>query len=103
MVKNKDILKRQKTQRQLMIFLGLAILVVAGIIIFNTKDTPIIKSEYKIGEAGYIDDISITLEEVHYINNNSGIELTFAITNERDNTITITPDDYFVFYDIIST
>ena len=100
MVKNKDILKRQKTQRQLMIFLGLAILVVAGIIIFNTKDTPIIKSEYKIGEAGYIDDISITLEEVHYINNNSGIELTFAITNERDNTITITPDDYFVFYDI---
>ena len=100
MGKEKDNLKKQKTKRRIMIFIGLAILLLAGITLFNNRDAQIIKSEYKIGEKGYIDDISITLEEVHYINNHSGIELTFNITNERDNTITIMPDDYFVFYDI---
>ncbi|MBQ6546920.1 MAG: hypothetical protein IJL74_02855 [Bacilli bacterium] len=68
---------------------------------FNTGDGKhILKSEYGINELGYLDKIEVTLEKVNYIHNNTAIELTFKITNQTDKTITITPDDYFKFYDI---
>ena len=66
----------------------------------NGNGNHILKSEYGIHELGYLDKIEVTLEKVNYIHNNTGIELTFKITNQTDNTITITPDDYFKFYDI---
>ncbi len=91
---------KKKKQRNIMILVGIVILISAFVVIFNNNSTQILKSEYSIGEVGHIDDITIVLDEVTYINNDTGIELTFEITNERSNTITITPDDYFVFYDI---
>ncbi len=84
-------------------------IVVAGIIlilialiafIFKNDNNYIIKSEYSMHEKGYIDDIEVTLVGATYINNDTGVEVTFELTNKRDNTITITPDEYFVFYDI---
>ena len=78
------------------------VLVIIAILMFVFKDNNnnILKSEYTINEVGYIDDIEVSLINAIYINNDTGIEVTFKITNKRDNTITITPDDYFVFYDI---
>ena len=78
------------------------VLVIIAILMFAFKDNNnnILKSEYTINEVGYIDDIEVSLINAIYINNDTGIEVTFKITNKRDNTITITPDDYFVFYDI---
>ena len=75
---------------------------IIAILMFAFKDNNnnILKSEYTINEVGYIDDIEVSLINAIYINNDTGIEVTFKITNKRDNTITITPDDYFVFYDI---
>ncbi|MGN0993383.1 MAG: hypothetical protein ACI4PE_05655 [Bacilli bacterium] len=78
------------------VLIAIAILVVA----FKDNNNYILKSEYSINEVGYIDDIEVSLINTSYINNDTGIEVTFKITNKRDNTITITPDDYFVFYDI---
>ena len=78
------------------------VLVIIAILMFVFKDNNnnILNSEYTINEVGYIDDIEVSLINAIYINNDTGIEVTFKITNKRDNTITITPDDYFVFYDI---
>ena len=78
------------------------VLVIIAILMFAFKDNNnnILKSEYTINEVGYIDDIEVSLINAIYINNDTGIEVTFKITNKRVNTITITPDDYFVFYDI---
>lgn len=96
--KKKD---EDKTNKILMIA-GI-ILIVIAILVVSFKDNAnnkILKSEYSINEVGYIDDIEVSLEKAIYINNETGIEITFKITNKRNNTITITPDDYFVFYDI---
>lgn len=101
MSKNK---KQGKSDDKTIKFLVIAgiILIVIAILTFTFKDNNnnILKSEYTINEVGYIDDIEVSLINAVYINNDSGIEVTFKITNKRDNTITITPDDYFVFYDI---
>lgn len=78
----------------------LIIFLAIGFIVANNNSDYVLKSEYKMGELGYLDDIEITLTDANYINNETGIEVSFKITNKRDNTITITPDDYFVFYDI---
>lgn len=86
--------------RKILVFIGIVVVVVGCFLFFNDNKDYVLKSEYKVGELGYLDDIEITLKEVSYINNNSGIELTFVMTNKRDNTITITPDEYFKFYDI---
>lgn len=103
MNKNKN--KKQKNKDEKTI----KFVVVAGIILiviaifafaFKNNNSHILKSEYSINEVGYIDDIEVSLINAVYINNDTGIEVTFKITNKRDNTITITPDDYFVFYDI---
>ena len=88
-------------KRNIIIFIGIAFIAIACIFIYNQNtDKPILKSEYTIDEDGYIDDIAIKLTDVNYINNDTGIEVTFTLTNKRDNTITINPDDYFKFYDI---
>ncbi len=80
------------------IFLILALFI--SFVISNSDGNHILKSEYSINESGYLDKIEITLKKVNYIHNNTGIEATFEITNKTNNTITITPDDYFKFYDI---
>ena len=99
MKKNNNKEEPHRKRGVLIVFL-LIIIIVPILIYMNNSPSQIIKSEYSIGETATIDDITLILKEVNYINNNSGIELTFEITNNQDNTITITPDEYFVFYDI---
>lgn len=93
--------ENKKIKRIIVIsFIGI-IAIFFGIFMYqNSNGKHILKSEYSIGELGYLDNIEITLEKVNYIHNNTAIELTFKITNQTNNTITITPDDYFKFYDI---
>lgn len=100
--KGKNIKKKKDDKTiKFVVFAGLALLAIAIFVFAFSEDNKyVLKSEYQIGEVGYIDDIEITLASVNYINNNTGIELTFELTNKRDNTITIIPEDYFVFYDI---
>ena len=86
------------------VFFGFFVLIVLGVIIYNIFDfgssKHILKSEYSMGEVGYLDNIEITLKSASYINNGSGILVSFEITNETKNTITINPDQYFKFYDV---
>ena len=84
----------------IIILIGLIIVVAAIFLLIIDKDEYAFKSEYKIGEQALIDDIELTLNQVTHINNNTGIELTFQITNKTNNTITINADKYFVFYDM---
>ena len=86
---------------KLIVIIGI-ILIATAIFSFMVKsdNNYVLKSEYNMGEMGYLDDIEVTLKDATYINKGTGIKVTFRITNKRDNTITITPDDYFVFYDI---
>lgn len=79
---------------------AICIIAITAFLLTNSGEKPILKSEYKIGEVGYLDDIELSLKDVNYINNKSGIEISFEITNKRNNTITIIPDEYFMFYDI---
>ena len=81
------------------IAIGILVLTFAILIIKNI-DHHILKSEYTINEPGYLDKIEVTLKNVTYINQETGIELAFEITNKTDNTITIVPDEYFKFFDI---
>lgn len=97
--------KKKKSKDKTMNFVILAgiilvIIAIAAVILKNDNGQHILKNEFTMHEVGYIDDIEVTLVNAVYINNDTGIEVTFKITNKRDNTITITPDDYFVFYDI---
>lgn len=103
MKKNKDKKQENKEDKTIkFIIIAGIVLIAIAIFVFAFKDNNnyILKSEYSINEVGYIDDIEVSLINASYINNDTGIEVTFKITNKRDNTITITPDDYFVFYDI---
>ncbi len=101
-MKKESVNKKDKDKTAKIIAIAAVILVIIAIValIFKNMDGHILKSEYGMHEVGYIDEIEATLVDAAYINNNTGIEITFEITNKRDNTITITPDDYFVFYDI---
>ena len=103
-MKKGEIKKQNKKDEKTIKFIVIAgiILIAIAIFVFAFKDNNnyILKSEYSINEVGYIDDIEVSLINASYINNDTGIEVTFKITNKRNNTITITPDDYFVFYDI---
>ena len=103
-MKKSEIKKQNKKDEKTIKFIVIAgiILIAIAIFVFAFKDNnnDILKSEYSINEVGYIDDIEVSLINASYINNDTGIEVTFKITNKRNNTITITPDDYFVFYDI---
>ncbi len=96
--KNKT--KQLNIKKIIVISFLVLIVIIFGVFMLKNRDNHILKSEYGIHELGYLDKIEVTLEQVNYIHNNTGIELTFKITNQTDNTITITPDDYFKFYDI---
>lgn len=101
MSKNKKQGKSDDKTIKFVVVAGIILIVIAILAFaFKNNNNNILKSEYTINEVGYIDDIEVSLINAVYINNDTGIEVTFEITNKRDNTITITPDDYFVFYDI---
>jgi len=97
--KYKNIIENNKNK---FITLFAVTIIISAIVlaIMNNGNQYVLKSEYQMGEQAYIDEIEIKLTEAKYINNDTGIEVSFEITNKKDNTITITPDDYFVFYDI---
>lgn len=77
---------------------GLLIFVI-GIGLTGCGKDAILKSEYALGEVASIDDIAIKLEQAKYTEDKK-LELVFDITNNRDNTLTLSPDDNFVLYDI---
>ena len=92
---------KKENVKKVLIFGGIVIALLAfAMLIIHSDNKYVLKSEYKLGETGYIDDICLILEKVEYINQESGVQLSFKITNKTKNTITITPDDYFKFYDI---
>ena len=97
-----EFINDEKIKRVVIIGVCILFVMFAYFIIKNGNGDHILKSEYSMNEEGYLDKIVVTLKRANYINNGTGIELTFEITNENDNTITITPDDYFKFYDINS-
>ena len=78
----------------------LLVIVAFASFVLKSSDNHILKSEYKVNEVGYLDNIEVTLKSITYIHSGTGIELSFDITNQTDNTITIVPDTYFKFYDI---
>ena len=57
------------------------------------------KTEFYLNEDAYIDDISIKMTKA-FINENNMLEVVFSITNNRGNTITLVPDNYFKLFDI---
>ena len=98
-------MKEKKLNKKVIIyFLGAIFFIIGLIVLFimsnQNNSTGILKTEYSIGEVGELDHIKVVLKDVNYANNNTSIDLTFEITNNSKNTITIIPDDYFVFYDV---
>lgn len=94
-------MKEYKKRIILIISIILVIIIVFSLVkVFKESENRIFKTEYGLNETAEIDDIKLKLTNANYINNSSGIEVTFEITNKQDNTITITPDDYFKLYDI---
>ena len=55
------------------------------------------KTSYKINETPKIDKLEITLTNFKYLDNDI-VEFTFKITNNRDNSITLNPDNNFKIY-----
>ena len=103
--KNKRRKKKKGKEDQVYKIFGLVLLAIICIsfvvfVIKNSDGSHIFKTEYTVGEMGYLDKIEVTLKKINYIHNQSAIDITFEITNRTDNTITITPDEYFKFYDI---
>jgi len=82
--------------KKLFVF-GLFILVM-GISLTGCGKDAILKSEYTLGEVASIDDLTIKLEQAKYTEDKK-LELVFDITNNRDNTLTLSPDDNFVLYE----
>ena len=92
-------------KKKIILYTISALLFIGGLTILyfvssqNTSNS-ILKTEYALGEVGELDNIKVLLKDVNYANNKSVIDITFEITNKTKNTITIVPDDYFVFYDV---
>ena len=97
---NKKVQNKNSTNKFIIIFGFLLVLIAFVSFVLKTSDNHILKNEYKVNEVGYLDKIEVTLKNIAYIHNDTGIELSFDITNQTDNTITIVPDTYFKFYDI---
>lgn len=69
------------------------------IILFTCScESKLLKTEYFINEKANIDDIEITLTKASF-NETKQLDLVFEIKNLQDNTITITPDNNFKFYE----
>ena len=99
--RNEELKDDNKKTIRFVVIAGIILIMIALFaLIFKEDNSHILKSEYGMKEVGYLDDIEVTLLSANYINNDTAIEVTFELTNKRDNTITITPDEYFVFYDI---
>lgn len=58
-----------------------------------------IKSNYSVGEEAVLDHFDLKLKETSYLENDV-LELTFEITNNSKNSVTINADSYFKLYDI---
>lgn len=59
------------------------------------------KTSYKINETAKIDKLEITLTNFKYLDNDI-VEFTFKITNNRDNSITLNPNNNFKIYNSTS-
>lgn len=55
------------------------------------------KTSYRINETAKIDKLEIKLTNFKYLDNDI-VEFTFKITNNRDNSITLNPDNNFKIY-----
>lgn len=77
----------------------IVLMLTIGLVLTGCGNDVIPKTEYTINETAKIDDITLKLEKASYTPDNK-LELVFDITNNRDNTLTLSPDDYFVLYDI---
>lgn len=76
------------------IYLFSVLLIVVVLTGCNNKQ---LKTQYSLGEVAYLDDIEIKLTK-SLIKDDKELELTFDITNNQDNTITISADNNFKFY-----
>lgn len=56
-------------------------------------------SDYSIDQTANMDNLNITLKRAEWTENNE-LELVFEIENNRKDTITVVPDEYFKLYDI---
>lgn len=97
---NRKLKKKDSTNKFIIIAAVILVLVAFVSFVLKTSDNHILKSEYKVNEVGFLDNIEVTLKDVTYIHSGTGIEISFDIKNQTDNTITIVPDTYFKFYDI---
>lgn len=75
------------------------ILVIVLVFFVVGCDKVIPKTEYGINEEAVLDDIKIELVKATKIENDI-LEVVFEITNERNNSITLSPDNNFKLYDI---
>ena len=66
-------------------------------IILNLDFNKEVLNRYKINETAKIDKLEITLTNFKYLDNDI-VEFTFKITNNRDNSITLNPDNNFKIY-----
>lgn len=58
-----------------------------------------IKSNYSFNEEAVLDHFDLKLKDASYLENDV-LELTFEITNNSKNSVTINADNYFKLYDI---
>ena len=72
-------------------------LILISIIIVGCGSNITSKTSYKINETAKIDKLEITLTNFKYLDNDI-VEFTFKITNNRDNSITLNPDNNFKIY-----
>ena len=78
------------------IFLVLIMILVTGCF---SNGNYINKTEFFINEEANIDQLGVKLTKA-IINENNVLEVVFSVTNNRDNSITIVPDNYFKLFDI---
>jgi len=76
------------------------IMIVISFFVTGCSNDEILKTQYSIGEQAKLDDIEITMEKASYKTDTQLFEVVFSVTNHRDNTITLVPDQNFVLYDI---
>ena len=77
----------------------ISLILISIIIVGRGRDLSNItsKTSYKINETAKIDKLEITLTNFKYLDNDI-VEFTFKITNNRDNSITLNPDNNFKIY-----
>lgn len=76
----------------------LIVLLLLPLVLLTGCSEEIIKTEYQLNEEAKMDDLVITLTDASY--NNGVLEAVFKITNNRKNSVTISPNVNFKLYDI---